>query len=116
SVTIDVLDNDTDVDLNDEATNFSLVSAVISSVDNDSGDIRGRVQIINDKVVFATDGDFEHLNETESAEVLITYVMADASGATSTSTALVTVTGVNDTAEITGVSTADLVETDAVLT
>ncbi|WP_206360658.1 Ig-like domain-containing protein, partial [Vibrio sp. F13] len=85
TVTVDVLDNDTDLD--DGAT-FTL-----DSVSSD----KGLVTIVDNKLVFeATGEDFDHLPVGVTEQVVVTYTMSDESGEPITSTATITVTGTND--------------------
>ncbi|WP_157367480.1 Ig-like domain-containing protein, partial [Vibrio coralliirubri] len=85
TVTVDVLDNDTDLD--DGAT-FTL-----DSVSSD----KGLVTIVDNKLVFEAIGeDFDHLPASITEQVVVTYTMSDESGEPITSTATITVTGTND--------------------
>ncbi|MFN0044675.1 MAG: choice-of-anchor C family protein [Alphaproteobacteria bacterium] len=83
---IDVLANDTDVD---DGHSFTL-----SSVDSVSGG--GAAAVDANQVSFEPSTDFDHLNVGDTASVEIAYTMADEHGATSSATATITVTGVND--------------------
>ena len=101
TVTIDVLDNDTDLD--DGAT-FTL--------DNVSSD-KGLATIVDNKLVFeATGEDFDHLPVGVTEQVVVTYTMSDESGEPITSTATITVTGTNDKAviSVSDPQSADIVE------
>ncbi|MFS1883438.1 tandem-95 repeat protein [Vibrio sp. 10N.261.54.E10] len=85
TVTVDVLDNDTDLD---DGAKFTL-----DSVSSD----KGLVTIVNNKLVFeATGEDFDHLPVGVTEQVVVTYTMSDESGEPITSTATITVTGTND--------------------
>ncbi|UWZ96982.1 tandem-95 repeat protein [Vibrio splendidus] len=101
TVTVDVLDNDTDVD--DGAT-FTL--------DRVSSD-KGLVTIVDNKLVFeATGEDFDHLPDGVTEQVVVTYTMSDESGEPITSTATITVTGTNDKAviSVSDPQSADIIE------
>ncbi len=93
ALVVDVLANDTDVDNNDNPATFSL--------DNVSTADGGSVSIVNNKLVFDPDGDFEHLAEGETATVVVDYTMSDDSGAASSSTATIVVTGTDDAPVVT---------------
>lgn len=84
AVTIDVLANDTDVDVGDTKT---IVSAMAS---------KGSVAIVDGKLAFDLGTAFDSLSAGSTEVVTIAYTMRDAAGATASSTATLTVTGVND--------------------
>ncbi|MEM8686294.1 MAG: tandem-95 repeat protein [Pseudomonadota bacterium] len=90
TLTIDVLANDTDVDRNDDPSNFLLTQANILS---EGG---GSVQIVNNQLVFDPGTDFDGLTEGQSAEVQVQYTMTDDEGAASTAEVQITVNGEND--------------------
>lgn len=90
TLTIDVLANDTDVDRNDDPTNFLLTEANILS---EGG---GSVDIVNNQLVFDPGTDFDGLADGQSAEVQIRYTMTDDEGASSTAEVTITVGGEND--------------------
>ena len=100
TLTIDVLANDTDADHNDGPSSFSLDSVQIVDGDGNPLDGHGSVSIVNNQLQFVPGGDFDSLTEGESTTVTVRYVMSDDSGATSESTANITVTGTNDIPEI----------------
>jgi VCBS repeat-containing protein len=97
-VTIDVLENDTDVD---SGATRSLVSVTQPA--------KGSVAIVDNKLVFDPGTDFDHLAKNVRETVSVTYVMQDEHGATSTTTATIIVTGTNDapvvSAPVTGAAT-----------
>jgi len=99
TVTIDVLANDTDVDVNDTHT---LDSVVLS---NGSG----TASIVGDQVVYDPGTDYDYLGQGETASVELTYIMSDNNGASATSTVTVTVTGTNNapTAVVDNVTTGE---------
>ncbi|MCZ4279569.1 DUF5801 domain-containing protein [Kiloniella laminariae] len=94
SVVIDVLANDTDVDHGDSPATFSLDAASFASgvpaVPTATATISGN------KLVFNPGTDFDYLADGETATVVIDYTMSDDSGAASSSTATIIVTGTND--------------------
>ncbi|WP_020591701.1 DUF5801 repeats-in-toxin domain-containing protein [Kiloniella laminariae] len=94
SVVIDVLANDTDVDHGDSPATFSLDAASFASgvpaVPTATATISGN------KLVFNPGTDFDYLADGETATVVIDYTMSDDSGASSSSTATIIVTGTND--------------------
>ena len=85
-VTVDVLANDTDVDHDAVLT---LVSAAVAPG-------KGSVSVVANQLVFAPGTAFDHLSAGASEAVVVTYAMRDEFGATSTSTATITVVGAND--------------------
>ena len=87
SVSIQALNNDSDADSND-----SLQISAVSVVGN-----KGTVRISGNEIVFDTNAQFESLSTGESELVAVNYTIRDSSGAESSSTIQVTVTGVNDT-------------------
>jgi VCBS repeat-containing protein len=87
TVVIDVLGNDTDVDLGDSKTLVS-VSATAKGAS---------VSIVDGKVVYQADADsFDLLTLGQSTTDTFTYQMKDAAGATSTAAVTVTISGVAD--------------------
>jgi VCBS repeat-containing protein len=86
TVSIDVLANDTDVDVGDTK---ALVSV------NTSG-TKGSVSIANGKVSYDPAAAFQSLGAGATATDTFTYTMKDSAGATSTATVTMTITGVND--------------------
>jgi len=84
-VTLDVLANDTDVDVNDTHT--------VDAVSVSSG--LGTVSIMNNQVVYDPIA-YQHLAVGETVTVVLNYTMSDNIGASSMSTASITVTGTND--------------------
>jgi VCBS repeat-containing protein len=100
TLTIDVLGNDTDVD---DGHVFTLNSG--SAPDN-----KGSVSVVDKKLVFNPGTDFDHLAKDATETVTLSYEMQDEHGAKSTSTVVVTITGTNDAAVITGTATGTVVE------
>ena len=96
TLTIDVLANDTDVDHNDDPSNFSLDSVQIIDGDGNTLSGQGTVSVVNNQLQFVPGSDFDSLANGESTTVTVRYVMSDNEGATSESTATITVTGTND--------------------
>jgi len=95
-ITLDVLNNDTDVDTFDTK---SLVS--VSVVGG-----RGEAYIEeNNYLSFDPGNDFDYLSEAQTTTVTINYTMADAGGLTSDATLTLTVTGTNDAPIISDVYT-----------
>ncbi|HET9145699.1 MAG TPA: Ig-like domain-containing protein [Sphingomicrobium sp.] len=86
-VLVDVLANDTDVDIGHVFT-LTSVDALPPG--------QGSVSIQNNQLKFDPGTDFDHLAQGATATVIVHYTMSDEWGATSTSTATITVTGVND--------------------
>ena len=86
-VLVDVLANDTDVDIGHVFT-LTSVDALPAG--------QGTVTIQNNQLKFDPGTDFDHLAQGATATVIVHYTMSDEWGATSTSTATITVTGVND--------------------
>lgn len=95
SLTIDVLSNDSDVDRDDDPSNFVLSEANISSVSGvESGG--GTVAIVDNRLQFTPGTSFDSLNVGDIAEVVIDYTMTDDEGALSSAQVLLTVSGEND--------------------
>ena len=102
-LTIDVLANDIDEDLDDTPANFNLSSAEIV---DDHGNVitgQGSVTIVDNQLQFTPGADFDYLANGESAVITIHYFMSDDGGLTSDAITTITVTGTNDTP----VATAD---------
>ncbi|MDA1049623.1 MAG: Ig-like domain-containing protein [Planctomycetota bacterium] len=97
-VTTDVLANDTDVDDDDDPTNFSLDIVNINSTTGllASPSAAGSVSIVGNQVAFDPGTDFDELDDGDTATVTINYTMSDDSGVASVSTLIITITGVND--------------------
>jgi len=85
-LTVDVLANDTDVDLSDTHTVDS--AAVVSG--------GGVATVVGNMVHFEPGSDFDSLAVGETATVVIEYAMSDNHGAISSSTVTIVVTGSND--------------------
>ena len=98
-LSIDVLANDTDVDGDDNPTNFSLDSidnVTVSGLSIDPNLPAGVVTISGSEVLFTPGTTFDELDSTDAATVTIDYTMSDDEGATSTATLTLTVNGQND--------------------
>jgi|GEM_PF-6079255 len=101
-ITIDVLANDTDSDTLDNSSNFTLDSVLISTNNHSTGydaskvTTNSTVTIVDNKLVFTPNDEFDYLAQNDTAEVVITYVMSDDEGTTSTNTTTITITGTND--------------------
>ena len=90
----DVLANDTDVDGDDNPSNFTLVSAnSVSATGLFNNNERGTISIVNNKIRFDPGNDFDQLDSGQTATVVVSYTMADDSGAQSTATLTITVVG-----------------------
>ena len=97
-VTVDVLANDTDVDGDDDSTNFSLdsIDSITVSGLSISTLATGSVTIVGGELVFAPGTDFDELDSTDTATVTVNYTMSDNEGVTASAVATITVNGVND--------------------
>ena len=97
-VTVDVLANDTDVDGDDDSTNFSLdsIDSITLSGLSISTLATGSVTIVGGELVFAPGTDFDELDSTDTATVTVNYTMSDDEGVTASAVATITVNGVND--------------------
>jgi len=104
TIVIDVLANDTDVDVPDTMT--------ITDVTIPEG--QGSVSIINNTLEYNPGTDFDFLSLGDSSTVEMTYTMSDEDGLTSTATVTLTVTGTNDQPIVTDMSATQL-EADDVL-
>ncbi len=116
SITVDVLANDTDVDISDTHT-LDAVSVPANS---------GTATVVGNQVQWNPGADFDFLAVGESTVVTVSYDMSDNNGATASSTLDITVTGSNDAPVISGgdtvgavaeagqTSTGNLIKTSAV--
>jgi len=86
AITVNVLANDTDVDLSDTHT--------VDAVSVAAG--QGTVAIVANQVEWTPGTDFDYLAVGETATVVVDYTMSDNHGAASSSTLTLTVTGAND--------------------
>ena len=86
SVTVNVLANDTDTDA---GSTLSITAASVAGG-------QGSVSIVSNKIVFNPGTDFDHLAQGVTQNVVVNYTITDEKGATSSSTATITVTGTND--------------------
>ena len=100
-VLVDVLANDTDVDIGHVFT-LTSVDALPPG--------QGSVTIQNNQLKFDPGTDFDHLAQGATATVIVHYTMQDEWGAPSSSTATITVTGVNDAPVVTGAVTGSATE------
>jgi len=98
AITVDVLLNDTDVDISDTHT--------VDAVTITSGS--GSASILDNKVVWNPGTDYDYLAVGDSATVEIAYDMSDNNGGIASSTLTLTVTGTNDAP----IANFDLVTTD----
>ncbi|WP_148571735.1 VCBS domain-containing protein [Aliarcobacter cryaerophilus] len=109
AITIDVLANDIDADSADNSSNFTLKEASITTNSHSAGYNASNVpltqfatvSIVDNKLVFNPNSEFDYLAVGETASVVVTYTMSDNEGLTSTSTATITIKGTNDTPIIT---------------
>ena len=95
----DVLNNDTDVDSDDDNTNFVLVSTGAMSVVGLSTDPSvgsAAASVVSNQLEFNPMTAFDELGVGDSAVVTIPYTMEDDGGLSSSSSLALTVTGVND--------------------
>ena len=92
AIIVDVLANDTDVDLSDTHT--------VDSVSINSGD--GTVSIVGGQVQYDPGTDYDYLAIGETAEVELAYTMSDNNGGTSDAIVTLTITGENDAPELAG--------------
>ncbi|NQZ60286.1 MAG: hypothetical protein HRT88_22785, partial [Lentisphaeraceae bacterium] len=103
TVTVDVLANDTDIDHNDQSSNFTLNSVEITTnehtADYDAAKVTtaSTVSVVDNKLEFVAGDEFDYLATGKTATVIVSYEMQDNEGLTSTSTATITITGTNDT-------------------
>ncbi|MAC85216.1 MAG: hypothetical protein CL624_13885 [Arcobacter sp.] len=86
-LTIDVLANDTDVDSDPSLFSLDNVSVIGG---------KGSASIVNNKLVFSPENDFDYLASGEILEVQVDYTMSDDKGASSSSYAIINVLGTND--------------------
>ncbi|MEH6631655.1 MAG: Ig-like domain-containing protein [Halopseudomonas aestusnigri] len=107
AITIDVLSNDSDVDVLDTLTLDAIKS--ISGLSAGTGDVK----IFNDKLVFDPGTSFDYLAEGLNATVTVEYEISDDKGGTSTATATIIVTGTND-APVARVDSASTTENSAI--
>ncbi|MDP0561538.1 MAG: tandem-95 repeat protein [Candidatus Endonucleobacter sp. (ex Gigantidas childressi)] len=96
SLTINVLANDTDADVNDNPSSSILLSTDIVDTNGDILVGMGEVSISNNQVLFALGSDFDYLGDGEVMDLLIRYQMSDSGGLTSNSFLSITITGTND--------------------
>uniref|UniRef100_A0A0Q9YPW8 Cadherin domain-containing protein n=1 Tax=Candidatus Berkiella aquae TaxID=295108 RepID=A0A0Q9YPW8_9GAMM len=118
-VTVDVLANDTDIDNGDVPGTFNLNSVLISSALFGIDDVTistATANVVSNQLVFDPGTDFDFLADGETATVVVSYQMQDLGGLTSTSTATITVTGVNDAPVANAVSTSGLENTTIPIT
>ncbi|HEX8513225.1 MAG TPA: Ig-like domain-containing protein [Allosphingosinicella sp.] len=85
-VSVNVLANDSDVD------NGAVLTVIAASAP--AG--QGSVSVVANQIVFDPGTDFDHLDDGESANVVVSYTISDEHGATSSSTVTITVNGAND--------------------
>ena len=96
SVLIDVLANDTDLDLDDNPSNFTVLSVSTPSVTGLTGPGTGTGSVVGNQVLFETGNDFDELDIGDEATVTLQYTMSDSKGATSSNIITTTVFGTND--------------------
>jgi len=99
TLTLDVLANDTDVD---DGHAFTLVSAAAPTG-------KGTAGIMGNQLVFTPGSAFDYLAQGATEVVTLSYSMQDEHGATSSSTATITITGTND-APVAAADTAAVTE------
>ena len=98
-ISVDVLANDTDIDNGDDSSSFHLDS--VSFFSGLPANSTATVSIVNNQLVFDPGTDFDYLTNGATASVIVNYTMSDDSGATSSSTATITVTGITNAPVIT---------------
>ncbi|MBU2098241.1 MAG: cadherin-like domain-containing protein [Gammaproteobacteria bacterium] len=106
ALTVDVLANDTDVDLSDTHT----VTAVSIA------DGLGSVAIVDNQVQWTPGADYDYLAGDETATIEIDYTIADNRGAEASSVLTITVTGSNDAPTVAYALSATASEEDPVFT
>ncbi|XZE35110.1 tandem-95 repeat protein [Pirellulaceae bacterium SH501] len=95
SVTVDVVDNDSDPDLNN--TTLTVSSPTITSVTAPVSIVnQGSVSVVGNQVQFTLSSDYQKLGASESATVTVAYTITDQHGATATANLVITVNGLND--------------------
>ncbi|MFT5426504.1 MAG: Ca2+-binding RTX toxin-like protein, partial [Gammaproteobacteria bacterium] len=87
TISVNVLANDLDVD--DNILTFTLDTVSLQGT-------KGEASIVNNQLFYDAGADFEFLDEGDTDTVIIDYTMSDDDGATSASTATITIQGVND--------------------
>jgi len=98
AVMVDVLANDTDVDLSDTHT--------VDAVSISSGG--GSASIVDGQVQWDPGSDYDYLAVGETATVELAYTMSDNNGGTDDATVTLTVTGENDAPEMAGGDTGSV--------
>lgn len=96
AITIDALGNDAGPDIS------------IVGVRSLTG--QGDITIVDNKVVFTPGRAFNYLTAGETATTTLEYTIATAAGRTATANIIVTIAGVNDAAEISGVRSGEVEE------
>jgi len=98
-VDIDVVTNDTDIDITDHVAAANVdndelsVTAVTQPTKGTAAIKQGRA---NTEVTFNPNGDFEDLDAGDTEDATFDYTVSDGNGGTNDATVTVTVTGVND--------------------
>ena len=113
SLTVAVLDNDTDPDVGDDPSNFSLDSldaVTVSGLSIDPTLPSGVISIVANEIRFTPGSTFQELDPGDSAIVTVFYSMSDDEGETSQSTLTLTVDGDDDRMSINATSAADVIE------
>ncbi|MET0117413.1 MAG: immunoglobulin-like domain-containing protein, partial [Sedimenticola sp.] len=90
TITIDVLANDTDAD------GDTLTITDVSEVIDADGNVIGTAEVVDGKVEFTANAEYEGLTDGESVEGSFTYTISDGKGGTDTATVSVAVQGEND--------------------
>ena len=113
-VVSDTTDQDTSltVDVLASASDPEGDVLTLSNVTLDSG--LGSVSIVNNELVYDPAGNYDSLADGQSAEVVVSYTVTDATGETSQSTATISVTGTNDAPILSAIS--DTTDQDTSLT
>ena len=117
TLTIDVLANDTDVDGEDNPSNFSLDSVGANSVTGLSDAVTidpSSFDIVGNQLTFTPGDEFDALDDGETAVVTVSYTMSDDSGESATSTASITVTGTNDAPTVSAIAAPPSTEDETV--
>ncbi|MET0085235.1 MAG: immunoglobulin-like domain-containing protein, partial [Sedimenticola sp.] len=90
TISIDVLANDTDAD------GDTLTITDVSEVVDADGNVIGTAEVVDGKVEFTANAEYEGLKDGESVQGSFTYTISDGHGGADTATASVTVLGEND--------------------
>lgn len=96
SVTIDVLANDTDIDMTDTHTVDSVLVVDDGRTGAPTTQPSPTASIVGNQVVFTPGTAYDYLSLNDTASAVVRYVMSDQHGAASTADLRITITGLND--------------------